>query len=47
MEYHKSRFNAAKIMATALTEEVGSLPVFPWAWNSLVIEPILIIYFYL
>lgn len=31
MEYHKSRFNAAKIMAAVLTGEVSSLPAFPWA----------------
>lgn len=31
MEYHKSRFNAAKIMAAVLTGEVSSLPEFQWA----------------
>ena len=31
MEYHKSQFNAAKIMAAVLTGEVSSLPAFPWA----------------
>lgn len=31
MEYHKSRFNAAKIMAAVLPGEVSSLPAFPWA----------------
>lgn len=43
MEYHKSRFNAAKIMAAALTGEVSSLPAFPWARNSLDIELIVLL----
>lgn len=42
MEYHKSRFNAAKIMAAVLTGEVSSLPAFPWVQNRLDIELIVL-----